>query len=115
MKWVCGLEFGAVKLRCMRNPFNLQSNDAEFFEAARTKRGRQTQITRLTIGRSWSWVSASLLMAFWMLMVALESFVFTAGNLTLLLFSVMNLVSGLHLDSQIKFLKVLENENLSGE
>lgn len=113
MKWVCALASGEVKLKLMRNPFNLQSNDAEFVEAAQTKRGRQNQITRLTIARSWAWASAILLMAFWMLMVALESFVFTAGNLTFLLFSVMNLVSGLHLDSQIKFLKVLEE--ISGE
>ena len=94
----------------MRNPFNLQQNDAEFVEAAQTKRGRQSQITRLIIARSWAWVSMILLMAFWMLMVAPESFKFTADNSFWLWVSAINLASFVHLDSQIKFLKVLESQ-----
>lgn len=92
----------------MRNPFNLQQNDAEFVEAAQTKRGRQTHITRLSIARSWAWMVTGLLMALGILMVALESFQFTAANSILLLFSTINLASYAHLDAQIKFLKVLE-------
>lgn len=56
-----------------------------------------------------------LLMAFWILMLALESFKFTAGNSLWLLFSAINLVSFVHLDSQIKFLKVLESEKFGRE
>ena len=92
----------------MSNPFDLQKNDAEFVAASQNKSTRQNQITRLSIARSWSFISAFLLLALWMLMVALDSFAFTAGNSIWLLFSIINLVSFAHLDSQIKFLKALE-------
>ena len=92
----------------MRNPFNFDKNDAEFVQAAQTKRGRQAQITRLTIARSWTFAGAFLLLAFWMLMVALNSFEFTASNSIYLLFCILNVASFVHLDSQIKFLKVLD-------
>ena len=93
----------------MRNPFNFDRNDAEFAEAARTKRGRQNHIARLSIGRSWAFVGMIFLLAFWMLIVALEFFKFTANNLVWLLFSMSNLVSFVYLDAQIKFLKALED------
>ncbi len=94
----------------MRNPFNFDKNDAQFVQAARTKSVRQSQITRLTFGRSWSFAGALLLLMFWMLMVALESFKFTASNSIWLVFSAVNLISFAQLDSQIKFLKVLESD-----
>ena len=88
--------------------FDLQKSDDAFVAATRDKRSLGTHVTRLCFGRSWAFVGAVLLLAFWMLMVALESFVFTASNSVWLLFSIINLVSFAHLDSQIKFLKALE-------
>ncbi len=103
------------KIGIMRNPFNLQKNDAEFVEASQNTRAREIQIMRLSIARSWTLVSTLLLTAFLLLMLALDPTKFIQHNLFWLFFYPINLASFAHLDSQIKFLKVLSSEMTSGE
>ena len=93
----------------MRNPFDLQNNDDEFVAAAtQSKRSRQTQITRLCVARSWTLVSSILLA----LMIALTPLIDDLNNVALTGMAFAATIAGfVHLDLQIKFLKVLEGAN----
>lgn len=93
----------------MRNPFNFDKNDAEFAEAAQTKKGRRKHITQLTIARSWSLVSSIMLA----LMLTLTPFFDDLNNVAMTGMAFAATIAGfVHLDLQIKFLKALEGVEL---
>ena len=97
----------------MRNPFDLNQNDAEFIAASRTKNARQAKIARLSVARSWSFVSMVLLSGFMGLLMALDLRHFLDHNqLSLWLWILVpSFGSFIHLDLQVKFLKALESED----